>query len=153
MVNANACLKIGDILSDLNISKLEISNMAMQTNLSLKKRSGIYKHIKDCKDYLEVVSKMCELSSLYDKNFFYEIESHGNIFKIIASSNPEIHDVLKIKSITNEPFTYFRAFTVQNTSLMLTGRPMNLIDVTTEYKNGTQIVSYVFENENIPMLQ
>lgn len=152
LVNANALLRIGQYFSTLNLGAQDMCNMASFFNMKLSKRKAIYEVVKECRSDYEVATLICKMANNnYEKNFRYSIRKLSDKFIVIGKSNSEIHDILKIKNIVDDTLIYFKAYTIANTSTIVFGKPMNLVDISSYTSGGHQYHVFVFK-ENWTML-
>lgn len=147
LLNANALLKAGKIIKELNLSKKEVEYMAIKINQN-SKRSPLQDLIKDCKDDYEVAKKLIDkANNHYDQNFRYKVFKDGENFLIEGKSNEIIHDNLKLKEICDDVFTQFKAYTVANATNKTFHRQMNLITTENIVTHNRQIQRFYFKNQ------
>lgn len=150
MLNANCLLKSGETLKNIfNFSKEDIMYMAIYLNKNAK-RNKIQPLIKDCRFDSEVADIICSLTnSYYDKNFKYHVERKETKFKVVGISNPEINSFIGLPIICDEIFSYFKAYTITNTTELAFGRNMKLIGIENSIERQQQKQEFIFEESKL----
>lgn len=152
MLNIKTLLEIENVFDDFNLSKKSMEELSLYLNLTDPKRKDVIKQISEYKTDFEAVKKMAEIANNhYDKNFKYRVEKYQDRFKVIARGNEEIHDTLRSKKLTGDRFALFRANTISNSTLEITGKKMDLLEVINNFKSGAQEIEFIFKETRQPL--
>lgn len=132
------------MVSKFKFDNFDIYNCSLNSYTTSKRRL-LKENLSKTKSEIELVKKVCELSSLYENNFNYSVQESKNEIKVISVATEQAHDAYRRKIISSYPITLYKAGVFMNTPTALDRPRLKLVKINDYYSAGRQRTEYIFK--------